>query len=79
MTEIEQKVLAIVNTVAADWKLGIWQNADRPSLLKEVLYRTAERADRLASVNAELAARLEQLGGMTDHLRDAIREQANGH
>ena len=78
MTEIEQKVLAIVNTVAADWKLGIWQNADRPSLLKEVLYRTAERADRLASVNAELAARLEQLGGMTDHLRDAIREQANG-
>ena len=78
MSEIEQKVLAIVNTVAADWKLGIWQNADRPSLLKEVLYRTAERADRLASVNAELAARLEQLGGMTDHLRDAIREQANG-
>lgn len=78
MTEIEQKVLAIVNTVAADWKLGIWNNADRPSLLKEVLYRTAERADRLASVNAELAARLEQLGGMTDHLRDAIREQANG-
>ena len=78
MSEIEQKVLAIVNTVAADWRLGIWQNADRPSLLKEVLYRTAERADRLASVNAELAARLEQLDGMTDHLRDAIREQANG-
>lgn len=77
MTEIEQKVLAIVNTVAADWRLGIWQNADRPSLLKEALYRTAERADRLASVNAELAARLEQLGGMTDHLRNAIREQAN--
>lgn len=77
MTEIEQKVLAIVNTVAADWKLGIWTNADRPSLLKEVLYRTAERADRLASVNAELAARLEQLGGMTDHLRNAIREKAN--
>ena len=77
MSEIEQKVLAIVNTVAADWKLGIWKNADRPSLLKEVLYRTAERADRLASVNAELAARLEQLGGMTDHLRNAIREQAN--
>ena len=74
MSEIEQKVLAIVNTVAADWKLGIWKNDDRPSLLKAVLYRTAERADRLASVNAELAARLEQLGGMTDHLRDAIRE-----
>ena len=74
MSEIEEKVLAIVNTVAADWKLGIWENADRPSLLKEVLYRTAERADRLASVNAELAARLEQLGGMTDHLRKAIRE-----
>jgi hypothetical protein len=66
--------LTLQNTVAADWKQGIWKNADRPSLLKEVLYRTAERADRLASVNAELAARLEQLGGMTDHLRKAIRE-----